>query len=201
MIRRLTAFSQERYAICSFPVKGHSWPSRRRLNRRRTDTLCSIPYMHSKEMNMDRRKLLGVLGASAAGLTGIQAETLLAADDDKKGHAEHLSKCAKICAECANHCESCFHHCATLAAGGQKEHVKSMQLCIDCADFCVSAARIVSRMGPLMGLTCDACAKACDLCAASCEAFPNDKHMTACAKICRDCASECKAMLKHVGRA
>jgi hypothetical protein len=43
-------------------------------------------------------------------------------------HAEHMMKCAKVCAECQVDCDSCFKHCLTLLADGKKEHAQTAQL-------------------------------------------------------------------------
>ena len=123
---------------------------------------------------------------------------------DKKSHdahAAHFDECAKACAMCMRECEKCAHHCAHLVAKGQKEHLKTLGTCMDCAGFCDTAARIVSHRGPMSGLICDACAKACDICGKACEQHPDDQHMRECAKACRDCAKACREMLQHTGAA
>ena len=123
---------------------------------------------------------------------------------EKDHHAEHFDKCAKACADCMRECESCAHHCAHLMAAGKKEHLKTLGTCADCAEFCASAAKIVSRHGPMAVPACEACAKACDDCAAECkrccEKTP-DEHMSRCAKACNDCAKACRDMAKHAGHA
>jgi uncharacterized protein Yka (UPF0111/DUF47 family) len=115
-------------------------------------------------------------------------------------HAAHFDKCAKACTTCMRECESCAHHCAHLIAQGQKEHLKTLGTCADCADFCTAAARIVSRGGSMAGTICESCAKACDICGKACEDLPNDEHMQRCAKACRDCARECREMIQHLSQ-
>jgi hypothetical protein len=115
-------------------------------------------------------------------------------------HQAELEKCAKVCADCMRECDACFRHCADLVSGGRKEHVATMLLCADCADFCGTAARVAARGGPLMSLACEACARACDLCAEACEAHASDKQMAACAKSCRECAKSCREMMKDLVR-
>jgi hypothetical protein len=116
-------------------------------------------------------------------------------------HAEHLMKCAKVCADCQVQCDSCFKHCLSLLAHGHKDHAKSAQLCADCAECCKVCTTLCARHSPLAGPTLECCAKCCDLCAAACEKHPDDKHMAQCAKACRDCAKDCRAMLKDLGHA
>lgn len=148
---------------------------------------------------MNRRKALGVMGATATGLMAV-AGTEAHAHDGHKHHASHeqYSKCAKANADCQVMCDSCFRHCAAMLAKGGKAHAQSMHFCLDCAELCAVAAKLVARRSALSAAACEACAKACDECAAACEKFPNDKHITACAKSCRACAKTCRAMVKSL---
>jgi len=111
---------------------------------------------------------------------------------EEEAHS-HVDKCAKACAHCALECESCARHCTLKLAAGEKNHAKSLQLCLDCADLCVTAGKVVARKGPTAKMVCKACAEVCDTCAAECE--KGDEHMKACGKVCRDCAKECRAMI------
>lgn len=152
---------------------------------------------------MYRRTVLGVLAALAVALVSGGSGAAVAEDKsaESKGH-EHFAHCAKACADCMRACESCAHHCAHLVAEGKKEHMRSLGNCVDCAEFCASAAKIVSRQGLMMAPACAACAKACDTCAEECdrccEKSP-DEHMKACAKACRDCSKACHEMVQHAG--
>jgi len=138
---------------------------------------------------MDRRHLLALLA-----LVGF----VLPLRADENPHHAHMAACAKACADCQNACASCQAHCTDLLADGKKEHLRTAQLCADCADICTAAAKIVSRGGPTAGTTCEACAKICDVCGEACEKHPQDEHMKMCAKACRDCAKACREMLKHI---
>jgi hypothetical protein len=122
-------------------------------------------------------------------------------DEPKAGHehAAHFMQCAKACADCMRECESCARHCARLISEGKKDHMLTLGTCADCGDICATAAKIVSRPGPLSVTICESCAKACDMCGAACEKFSSDEHMTRCAKACRDCATACREMIKHAG--
>ena len=141
--------------------------------------------------------------AVAVALAGVFGAVRLAADERKadshRGHAE-MEACMKECARCAKECESCFNHCTHMVAQGKKEHLRTARTCIDCADFCVAAGRLMARHGPFMTLMCDACAKACDKCGAECEKVPTDEHMKRCGQACRDCAKACRDMVKAMGR-
>ncbi len=122
------------------------------------------------------------------------------AADDKAEHGEHFMKCAKSCADCQLQCDSCFQHCLMLTAEGKKEHAKTAQLLVDCAECCKTCATLCARQSPLAAHMLESCAKCCDDCAAACEKNSDDKKMAACAKSCRDCARDCREMLKHLSK-
>ena len=125
---------------------------------------------------MNRREVLGFLGAGAAGLTAF-AESRASTDEPHAKNAKHFDQCAKACAECLQECDSCYHHCAGLVVEGHKDHARTMKLCVDCGEICSAAAKLAARQSVLAAILCDACAKACDECNAACEKFPDDKHM------------------------
>ena len=159
--------------------------------------LMAIHCSDQRSLIMNRRAVLGILGAGAAGLAGI-ADNRALADEPHAKHAEHFDRCAKACAECLQECDSCYHHCAGLVAEGHKDHARTMNLCVDCGEICSASARLAARQSVLAAIICEACAKACDECAAACGKFPNDKHMAKCATACRDCAAACRDMIKSI---
>lgn len=156
---------------------------------------------------MNRRELFGTLGATAVALgTYSSAQAQVAKkpekDDDHSHdhrHDSHFAICAKACATCQLECQACHHHCEELVAGGKKQHVQTMKLCVDCGDICAVAANIVARHGALSTLICEACAKACDECGKACAKFADDEHMKKCAQECKKCAAACREMVKHAG--
>jgi hypothetical protein len=155
-----------------------------------------------KETIMNRRDVLGALGATVATLGAIASANAQApkkSEKDADHHDSHFDTCAKACADCQLDCHSCHHHCEDLVAAGKKEHVKTMKLCADCGDICAVAANIVSRHGALSATACEACAKACDECGKHCAQFPDDEHMKKCADECKKCAAACREMVKHAG--
>lgn len=149
---------------------------------------------------MSYPKLLGLTGliTTALLLAGMHSLALGGTGADVK-HATAFDQCAKACADCMRECESCAHHCAHLLAEGKKDHLHTLGTCTDCAEVCSSAARIVSRHGPLAVPICEMCTKACDTCAAACEKFPDDPHMQRCARECLVCAKACREMIEHAG--
>jgi hypothetical protein len=147
---------------------------------------------------MNRREAMTGLGAAAAAAAALAGSAEGAARQAEHGHGAHFMECAKVCVACQLQCDSCYRHCAGLVAGGQKEHARTMQFCVDCAELCRMAATLTARQGALSIPGCDACAKACDACAAECEKYPSDAHMAACAKACRACAKACREMIQHL---
>ena len=115
-------------------------------------------------------------------------------------HAEHFTKCAKVCADCQLQCDSCFKHCLTLLADGKKEHGKTARLCADCGECCKTCSTLCARESPLSRHVLECCAKCCDECAAACEKTSDDKQMADCAKSCWSCAQDCREMLEHLGK-
>jgi hypothetical protein len=136
------------------------------------------------------------LVAAAVFAIGLQASH----DDQKNGDkavAGSHEQCAKACSKCMRECESCASYCAHHVSEGHKEHLKTLGTCADCAEICASAAKIVSRHGPMAVTICQCCAKACEECGQACEKFSADEQMSRCAKACRDCAAACNDMIKH----
>jgi hypothetical protein len=145
---------------------------------------------------MDRRELLGVLGATAAGLAAVTGGRAGAAQG---GHHDKVHEdCLKACQDCAKACDETFHHCYRQVAEGRREHAKALHLASDCAAFCGLSACMVARNSPLMVHACAACAEACKDCAAECDKF-DSAEMKACAKSCRDCEQACREMVKAMG--
>lgn len=129
---------------------------------------------------MNRRNVLAVLTASAAGLATLAAGgTAFAAEGSE--HEAHFEKCAKACADCQIHCDSCFHHCAELMAKGDKDHAKAMHACVDCG-LLQTCRHSDARNSPFAAAACECCAKCNDECAAACEKFADDKKMAMCAR-------------------
>lgn len=139
------------------------------------------------------RREFGLLGLSTAALAALETTSFA----QHAGHDDMLEKCAKACSDCQRECDSCAHHCAMMLAEGKKQHMASLQTCLDCADFCAAAAQIVSRNGVFSNLICESCAEACAKCGAECEKHPDDKHMKRCAEECRKCEKACREMVKH----
>ena len=145
---------------------------------------------------MQRRELLGTLGLTAAALTAVTGgHAFAAAPDDKDDMHE---KCADACFDCERECSEAFHHCFKQVTAGKSAHAKAMYLCVDCADICSTAGKLVSRMSPLMTITCHACAECCDACVAECDKLA-DSGLKECCEALRKCSTSCKEMVKAMG--
>jgi hypothetical protein len=158
-------------------------------------------------MAMNRRELVEVLGATAAGLAaitggGASAQEARAQKHDRQAfhperghHTEVQQECAEACARCMHECEDGFHHCLLQAQSEKAEYALAAQMCIDCAEVCGAAAKLVARGSPLLVDICAACAKVCDDCFATCEPL-NDPEMKLVMESLRKCAMSCRGMVK-----
>jgi hypothetical protein len=153
---------------------------------------------------MNRRQF-GAVSASGAALAAIAQAALgqeRRLEKDVANIEQHkmFRVCAQACSDCQRECDSCSTHCAHQLLAGNKDHMKTLMTCQDCADFCVAAAQIVARGGPFAGLICGACADACGRCGKECEKFAKDEHMKRCTEECRKCEKACRDMVKHIGQ-
>lgn len=143
---------------------------------------------------MDRREMLGLLGAGAAGLAALNAQ----ADEKSGDHCCELDQahadCLKACSDCAKACDQTFHHCYMQVAEGKKEHAKSLHLASDCAGFCSLSACMIAKHSPLMMYSCEACADACRTTAAEVGKFNSEEMQNAARKL-RECEKSCRTMV------
>jgi hypothetical protein len=142
---------------------------------------------------MDRREMLGVLGAGAASFAALSANAA-----DKSELCCELDQvheaCFKACSDCAKACDMTFTHCLKQVAEGKKEHAKALRLASDCAGFCGLSACMIAKQSPLMVHSCGACAEACKTTAAEVEKF-DSAEMKAAAKTLRECERSCRSMV------
>jgi hypothetical protein len=146
---------------------------------------------------MDRREMLGLLGAGAVGFTTLSGGRASADAGIAKLDAVH-KECLEACSDCAKTCEMTFHHCLTLVADGKKEHAKPLQYAADCAGFCALSACNIAKQSPLMAFSCEACADACKATFAVVSKFDSDE-MKAAAKELARCEKSCRAMVEAMG--
>jgi len=141
---------------------------------------------------MERRELLAMLGAGAAGLLMSGSAEAAGADHANDVDHEHLGKIG----ECALVCNATTHHCLEqLKKEGSENraiHARALQMTNDCQTFCVQAATLMARSSPLAKYAHQACAEACSECATACEQG-QDEMMKKCAEACRACEKACRA--------
>lgn len=147
---------------------------------------------------MDRRELLGFLGAGAAGLVALDAGATPPPHDNGRDGAHDA--CLKACRDCASVCEEAFRHGLKLLEQGKKGAADAVRLALDCAEFCALSAKLIARQGALTAEACAACADACKRCGDEC-ARSDDAVLKACAEACRRCERTCREMAKAVPHA
>jgi len=157
---------------------------------------------------MERRELLGILGAGAAGMAAIRGGEALAQDPGqaqgqqsgaKRGGHSIMDECARVCNETATHC---LHQAQQAAAGGGQDqgrgtHLKAHEATMDCQAFCHLTSALMARKSPMAAYAHQACADACRDCAEACEKG-QDEVMKHCAEVCRQCEQHCR---QHAGQA
>ncbi|MGH2622216.1 MAG: four-helix bundle copper-binding protein [Sphingobacterium sp.] len=99
--------------------------------------------------------------------------------------------CIDACLKCAAICNHCASGCL------QEEDVTMMTKCIqldmECASICYSAAQVMSIGGIHAKELCKICASICEECAKEC-ANHDHEHCKECAEACKDCAHKCRTM-------
>lgn len=138
---------------------------------------------------MQRRELLGVLGAGAAGWISVIGDDAKGAKMDKVHEV-----CLKACSDCAESCDDTFYQCFLEVGEGKSNFAKALQLTSDCAAFCGLASSMIAKHSPLAIFSCHACAEACKACSAECDKF-DAPEMKACVKACRYCEKTCGEMV------
>jgi len=159
-------------------------------------SMVAVTLSFQRGIAMNRRDVLGTLGATAVGLAAVKAVGAQerTAGKRKGAAAEHsqADMVAMACAECIAACSKCMRHCTKQA---KPDLAKCAELCADCSACCACCAQCCHGM--MAGTACEMCTKMCEACAAECEKFADDAVLAACAKSCRDCAKACQAMAKR----
>jgi hypothetical protein len=139
---------------------------------------------------MDRRELLGILGAGAAGLVAMgRGQAHADHEGPPEDHIKILGECAKICSEAASHCLD------ELRKGGRhaEHYAKAHEAAMDCQAFCVLAATLMARRSPVAQYAHPGAAAACRNFAVACEGLQDDV-MKECVQACRECEEICRRM-------
>lgn len=107
-------------------------------------------------------------------------------------------ECITACYSCGEACNACADACL-----GEKDTahlVRCIRENLDCADVCLAAARVISRLTStdkkLAGDLLRACITACESCRTECSGHAGMmEHCRVCAEACRRCAEACRALL------
>lgn len=145
---------------------------------------------------MDRRNMLGVLGAGAASLVALGG-TGHAQQHEHRGHSEILD-------DCRNHCGRAADHCLEELRKGTEQreaYARAHELTRDCQQLCSLSADLTSRGSPVAHHAHAACAEVCRACAESCEKIAGDKILQDCARACRTAEEHCRNMGRAGGHA
>ncbi len=120
--------------------------------------------------------------------------TVTHVSDEMRAAVQTALECSAVCTEAS---------AVGLSRGGAHAAPGHVQILVDCASICRTAADSMLRGSPLHPQVCALCADVCARCAEECEGFGDDPLMRRCAETCRRCASACRAMAGglHVARA
>ncbi len=147
---------------------------------------------------MDRREMIGIVGAGAIGLTTLASREGRADEPSAKLDEVH-KECLEACGDCARACDMAANHCLDQVALGNKSHARPLRFTTDCAGFCTLAATNIARHSPLMAISCEACGSACreTLGVVSSSDLP---EMKAAIVALERCEKSCRAMIEAMGR-
>lgn len=109
-----------------------------------------------------------------------------------------LITCIEACLDCAQTCESCADACSV--EPDPRPLARCIRLDHDCADLCLSVARILNRQAEpdrnVARAAIEACGIACVACADECDRHAARlAHCRICAEACRECANACSRLL------
>ena len=111
---------------------------------------------------------------------------------------EQFFSCIDACLRCAQECDRCAEACRCEPRSA--ELADCIRLNLDCAEFCRTAASLMSRESHFSGEVCRVCAEICDVCAADCQRHEHE-HCQRSAAECHECGEECRRMTMAVIRA
>lgn len=99
--------------------------------------------------------------------------------------------CLDACQGCAAACDFCASSC--LREEKVNEMAGCIQLDLECAAICRTAAQFLSLRSEHAPAICQLCADICSTCADECDKHDMD-HCRRCAVACHACAEECASM-------
>jgi hypothetical protein len=155
---------------------------------------------------MDRRELLGVIGAGAG--VAVLGQARAADDADRFRYRTRLDKthldCLKACEACAATCNEGSQHCLDQLKehaehGHGAHHAQMHRRMMDCQAVCLLVAGMVARQSPFLDIMANACGDTCKRCGDECEKDKSsDEMMKECIRMCRECERTCRDMARAV---
>ncbi len=138
---------------------------------------------------MDRREILGMLGATAMGASALPAM----GQHDHSGHAAGAHKSlADAASACSTAADACVTHCVDMLAGGDK----SLQYCAatsrEVATVCSGLQSLAAQNSPHLASYAKVAAEICKDCEAECRKHSQHAVCKACGDSCAACAAECE---------
>jgi hypothetical protein len=109
-----------------------------------------------------------------------------------------LAACIHACFDCAQTCVACTDAC--LGEDEPAELRRRITLCLNCADVCQAAGRVLSRQtaydATVSRATLEACLTLCRTCVEECDRHATmHEHCRICAEVCRSCEQACQQLL------
>jgi hypothetical protein len=112
--------------------------------------------------------------------------------------ADAVAAAIDACLRCVQSCTTCAN--ADVAEDDVAEMRRCIAQCLNCADVCDAAARLLSRpaysdpavIHPLLQACVGTCTSSAEECA---RHAPHHVHCAICEKVCRACVEACRALL------
>ena len=108
---------------------------------------------------------------------------------------EHFQECIEACQRCATICNHCAIACTQ--ENEVSELAGCIQLDLECAAICTTAAQVMSMNGLMSEQLCQLCAEIFNRCADECSKHRHMEHCRKCEVACRNCAEVCMHMGEH----
>ena len=162
---------------------------------------------------MDRRKMLGTLGAAGIALTGgvAYAQPQGGRQGGQGGHEGHgggqldqqAVRDVEMMHECVRICNETAQHCLTKAkqdTANLEDHLRNHEAVMDCQMVCTATANFMARRSPFSRPMHQANAEICAQCAEICENSQDESEIVKrCAEICRKCEEMCRRHAQQGG--
>lgn len=205
-------------AVSSRPCRGDAVCRHLETSPRIVRRLPSPPVVEDNDgggNEMDRREMLGALGA-----VGLAASGSLAFAQPQGGRQggrqggqggqgsgqldqkatqdiETMHECVRICNETAQHCLSM----AKQEKDNVEDHLRNHEAVMDCQETCSVTANFMARQSPFSQPMHQANAEICAKCAEICENSQDDSEIVKkCAEICRECEEMCRKYAQKSGQ-